>query len=842
MAKAQEINLGLEGAFKVDVYDGNNKLIQEGEWFNNFITQSGLKMVSYYPFADCFRFLSIGQGNNANTTGTTFLTTPHTNGVQHSAGTQSGIFMGRNIYHMPDSNGFGGGCGTVSRPQGPSLYRTWQMPTGENTLVGSLTINEFSVHATSGDSTLYGTGSAFSRVVRSIVIPAGTKALISYRLNLNVLNTGVTTFDTGTFLTTNANIDNDGEIVSGWKNTSGYYKQIYHGFRLIDKYGSTFTPEYGDAMEPCLVDENKISAYFSPDLGEFEVSVTGGKNSSSSSSYLGDGLITNYSPDFYGADASRDQLTDEEYYQTGDLAIKTITQLGLNSSIPDSQKLPSNIRLKQRKIPITSDYRTETTTSDIDYTLKNLTYSKNINTATVGASGINNDYLSFGDKAIVSALTANLAYNYDTGRTQSLTRKIFFPPVNSLGWNSRVGSFVIAYNNNGTYYPIVDGLLFDSSGRATPQRYRILSGAGILNSGSGVYKLGYDTNALGHYIVSGVVDSSGHITGFQNNGYNPLTIPDYGVADHSLYNRVEPNATGAVYYPSIFGNQLSLNLRELTYSGESFNFTDQNDYISDSGYANYRIFDTLDLSSVDATLASGISHRLNGDVTNLGGDYRSGYFLFSGTYNNSGIKNNSTFLSQESGISVIFAEATITYYGIGGEEVATKTFDISNQITTNEPFSITDQDSMYGNRLTGLFENSDAGLLNRGVSGNYTGVSAGVELNISGSRGGETFDLTLHAVDSSLDGVNIRYDISNLPYTGILASFNRPSGVIKHQEGFRILPNHGVIQESGSNTYNIGEYGGAYPAMSYDNTLEMYFQLNWSSTCGGISNCTEPTI
>ena len=53
---------GLQGAFKVDIYDDKDNLVDTTKYFSNFITQSGLKYPTIYSFADCFRFLSVGQG------------------------------------------------------------------------------------------------------------------------------------------------------------------------------------------------------------------------------------------------------------------------------------------------------------------------------------------------------------------------------------------------------------------------------------------------------------------------------------------------------------------------------------------------------------------------------------------------------------------------------------------------------------------------------------------------------------------------------------------------------------------------------------------------------------
>ena len=67
-------NAQLKGEYKVDILDDKGQLIEEGEWFPNFITQTGLFYPKQYSFADCFRFLSVGGGvsptaNSMTTTG-----------------------------------------------------------------------------------------------------------------------------------------------------------------------------------------------------------------------------------------------------------------------------------------------------------------------------------------------------------------------------------------------------------------------------------------------------------------------------------------------------------------------------------------------------------------------------------------------------------------------------------------------------------------------------------------------------------------------------------------------------------------------------------------------------
>ena len=53
------LNLGLKGEYKVDIYSGK-KLVETTDWFSNDITNYGLNYPYDYSFANCFMFLSVG--------------------------------------------------------------------------------------------------------------------------------------------------------------------------------------------------------------------------------------------------------------------------------------------------------------------------------------------------------------------------------------------------------------------------------------------------------------------------------------------------------------------------------------------------------------------------------------------------------------------------------------------------------------------------------------------------------------------------------------------------------------------------------------------------------------
>ena len=69
----QKFEYGLQGQFKVDVYDQKGELVDTTDYFDNFITQTGLNYPLDYNFADCFRYLTLGRNGGANNMGVTGL-------------------------------------------------------------------------------------------------------------------------------------------------------------------------------------------------------------------------------------------------------------------------------------------------------------------------------------------------------------------------------------------------------------------------------------------------------------------------------------------------------------------------------------------------------------------------------------------------------------------------------------------------------------------------------------------------------------------------------------------------------------------------------------------------
>jgi hypothetical protein len=868
MICSQKTQLGLQGAFKVDIFNVKDELVESTNYFSNFITQTGLFYPSRYSFPDCFRFLSLGQGTIANSaTGnagafrnpTTGLQDPvNSNGlITASDGTfQSVLYMGRNYYY----GGTDGACGSIVTKQGPIYYRGWSVPTGGKLTNSAISINEFMVSPSSGQDV---SGKcAFSRVVRSVIIPANSRSIISYQLQVRILNTGVTVFNSGTFITGQANVDNDLGIVSEWQNLSGYYKQIHHGLRLIDVEGSTYVPKYGDGMEPSLKNVNLLKTYFSPDNSQFDVSTTGANQQSETSAYAADGLSKVYFGQSLSIDAGRASEEDSQYYAQGDLPITALPATDPNDPI-------SNIRYKEADLPSLENYNDKI--DDVDYSTPTnnfLTKTPSISIATPGATGYNSELVDIGDKAVSSALTINLPFTYSGKRTQRITRKQFFAPVNSLGHNSRFGSFVVAYKNGGTYWPYVDSLLYDNSGRATMQHYRKFSGVQLTHSGSGVLAGNIRADRGFQRWTGELLTQNGTVTGI-----TPLSgVEDFGLVNHSLTDNTPPSSTGVLWYPHYGLGRMNTEVPDITYSNSGLTITDPNNYFKTGGQmVNNLVFSPVAKDNWSVSKDYAWAHRFANQNPQLSGDsstYWNGLYLTTVQYTGSDTLETGTliedtfeseiglgsnrysslritgYLGKRGDITPMCANGTVTLTGLPSTYLSTFTPNVaivnaqfrsgaSNKITQ----AIRIQDIFSGNnhltqRLSGINYTYNSGAyLSFGVTGLVydNAVSSWKSVYVSQMSGN-------YLLSPGYQWVGNSYHTGEVLFT----RFVPPTGYFVHEEAKRLLPNHAIPTYSGDDYSNVS-FGGTYPALSFDNTLELYLDILWSATCGTALDCEEPS-
>lgn len=506
----KQVEYGIQGAFKVDLFSGG-QFVSSTDYFSNFITPTGLMYPNNYAFADCFRFLSLGRSSAShsgavalNEMGTTGLSDAIASYTTSLGNTQSAQYIGWEGYATGKASS---NCGTALSETGPRFYRAWYIPTGREEVSinepagGGLMIGEFMVSPSSGEHT---TGKyAFSRVVRNLFIPNGFRAIVSYQLKVNIKNTGITFFSGGSFNTGSAEISNDAALVATWASLSGYYRQIYHGLRCIDNLGLTYIPKYGDGMEPASSNVSKMVWYLSPDNSQFDVNrLSGGFSTSVASAYQADGLMAHLK--------SLDFKTSAIAHPSWESLDKAGMTALYNSNSPDYvDTFPTALTLTNIRIgssssklvpPDTRAYKTYNADNAVNFQSKTESVdvaSKTISYATPGKNGWSDFYSDFGKQAAFTSNSTKLplimtGQNQVTGRKKTVTRKSTFSPVSSLGYNTRFASMVYAYEaistdeGNKTYYPVLDTLFFDTSGRSLMGHYRYISGIQLTERGSGI--------------------------------------------------------------------------------------------------------------------------------------------------------------------------------------------------------------------------------------------------------------------------------------------------------------------------------------------------------------------
>jgi hypothetical protein len=725
-----KVELGLAGAFKVDLYK-DGKLTESTDWFSNFITHTGLNYPAIYPFIDCFRYLSLGTDNSTPNTGYGVSETPTTGlnspivTLNATSGAQRGTYIGWEGYEV-GGDGQESACGTTLTESGPRFFRAWTIPTGGvgNVMAADVTIGEFMVSPSSGSDPVG--RCAFSRVQRNLSIPKGYKAVVSYQLKINIPS-GRTPFGVGNFATGNADITNDESLVADWYNLSGYYRQVYHGLMCIDKRGNSFVPKYGAIMEPCLNDLSDSTFYLSPDNAAFDVNnKDGGNQTNEDAAYASDGLMKN----ILNIPMSWDGIDDFEnlsyeakkaYYEA-----HFTDATKIQADFPENLT-PKNIRLGSAtsylQTPSVRNYYTansEDLGTDFTYQKAQDATLKEISFATPGASGIDTQKVNFGQKAVFSTRVFRLPFDFNTtARRKTLTRRTLFSPVSSLGNNSRFASLVYGYaiDNNGvpnrTIYPTMDCLFYDSSGQSMMQHYRVLT-VEMTNRGSGIAES-----------FINILPTGENIQRFRS---------------------------AKTIHGEIAGGE----------------------FVTDVDPINY---------------LTGVKQNTSGDYTFDGGVGYSGWGAVIGVV--------------ATGFSQYPFDCGLTNHNISiGAKPSTTS-------TIYWPTSRGAGASGLRLQITGIKYYSSLGC--------YQDYESQPTASGQGSY----------------------------PWASNPCKFHPPTGRIIHFEnfgstGFRLLPNHGIANNRNENTYPIA-IGGRYPALSFDNGLELNLDISWSAPCpAGVVECTSP--
>lgn len=132
--------LNLEGTWKADVYKGDGTLRHSIGPRSNFITQTGLSMIMEYAIADCFRYLSLGLSDTANS----IVAGSATTGLAQPDGTEGYYVGGRTVQNDTDhlnsqyaDASFKESLNTVT------LSRGWRVPAGDAVFASTRTFKEF---------------------------------------------------------------------------------------------------------------------------------------------------------------------------------------------------------------------------------------------------------------------------------------------------------------------------------------------------------------------------------------------------------------------------------------------------------------------------------------------------------------------------------------------------------------------------------------------------------------------------------------------------------------------------------------------------------------------------
>ena len=818
---------GLEGAFKVDTFDGKGSLVNTTDYFSNFITASGLNYPLTKHFAECFRFLSIGNSNSFNsidTTGllgqpTSFKVVDALNGASY--GTQNTADLGP-VYYSKEN------CGSFIHRDGPTYYRAWKIPSGENSVLDEdVTFKEFVVAPSSGGDK--SGNAAFSRVPREVTLKSGASAIISYRLKMKTQSTGIN-YLTG-FDISQADME-DGELVTLWSTgTTGHYRQVYHGLAAIDINGNTFIPKFGDAMEPACRNFDKLSAYFSPDNSQFDCSTTGG-GGSLSNSYKADGLLNVA----FGHDYS------EVIIEGNPVTYKFKSETLSSHPATDIKNYLKDIRYKAVKDPDYLDFSGDHIIANYDATFSDT----NLSVASPGKLGYNTELVDFRNKVTFSSQIAPLRFNPNSGQQQrkkTITRRATFTPVKSYGYNTRYGSFVYAFKNGSDYWPVVDCLFSNNSGQLLMDHFREITGVHFNSKGSGVSdvsgRMVLSPESFGKFNYGLLVNSSGLLTGFVKDSNYLNNLYDISLAPHKLTDLKEPSATGKLYYPTSAteNNLVSIKFNDLhffakglgTISSGVYNFTPTTQLIADFKFSGLKS---------SGTSGEALTTYLTGSNTLAVADsaVSGGFYITSGQSFTTGSEAAARALSGS------LANYTLSYFSgslYSGDIFFT---GFSVVVTPNSGFiiDVTGQDYLItAQRVTSFFDTGDfmSSLLKRG-----SGISLpNSEFNVRFS-GKDTSNNDLYLTYlSNIKANDPGYYEGTSSLTGfpVYTSFSAPDITYMHSEVGILKPNNYYLGYTGGLISQI--HGGTYPGLSDKNTLDVDINISWSAPCAGVIGCSEPT-
>lgn len=820
------IQCGLKGQYKVDIFSGN-QLVETTDWFSNDITNTGVLYPFTYPFSRCFMFLSLGRGQFTvqadglqSYTGFASGATAITGFQTDDGNVQTGSYMGW-PYYASGSVG-SSACGTQFTPNGVNFFRAWNIPTGTVAIGGTgLQIDSFMVSPSSGSDP---TGRyAFSCVNQPVTIASGYNATIYYMLSLNFSDyassavyfpTGVS--GNGYFNTGNANVGGvDTTLVAGWSSLSGIYRQLFPGLQCVDNNGACVVTDHGAMMEPNIVNASNLYFYLSPDVSQFAVSKYDGTGIlTDSGAYNSNGLCANYSeyssyvaltnPSAAITNVSNTAtITDPDtFFYSGDTnPSSSVAQSYLNP--PVLTATTQNIHLSN--LPCISGYTGLVPPSTFKYNSANFVNATGqpIAYASPGGALFNQSIPNFGQPAVFSTSLRRIPPTQLTGRTQKVTKSSRISPIQSLGWNARYGSLVLA-NINGltsldtvTSYPYMEYLFFDNSGRgANMAHYRVIPEIYMADRGTGVYQAIFS------------------ITGQTINGGVNSPIRRFW------------NATG--FMGPYSGSTSGVNT--------SYPWTG---YFSGTGP-----------SENNTLLPTGVFFSGVNPLPTLTGTFSSGTYGYGGVYGI--IAPNSGWYGLPFDCCLLDNPLWNGFSGDGGIGSAPNPTGETGLLCwpyygAKIGLAITGMKYTYPNRWATSFIYDDSAQDLIGSSGcqlvgDFTGVGGASVIASSGAGTyvingiSVTLDASHRITASTVTGLSMIVNSGSNGTVGFApTNFKKPVGRIHHLEffsgsGYRLLPNYasGDINFSGANTYSPIR-GGAFPGLSSQNGMQIYFDFIWSA-------------
>jgi hypothetical protein len=437
--------------------------------------------------------------------------------------------------------------------------------------------------------------------------------------------------------------------------------------------------------------------------------------------------------------------------------------------------------------------------------------------------------------------------------------------LSGIDTNSPYLSNVINTNNYPTspYY----NWLWNSNQQTTNNTVSGVLFDGVLHTGSFGNSQDSINGGYGWGSVYGLVGNLNYFSQFY----------DCGLTDHNITGGTgalsitpPPNNTGLIYWPSVVnGTPVTLNITGVTFFSHEFGT------ILDTGWFNFNrqiiekvtFFDNNSSCVPAGLLNNGNSQQMIYNPTGFTNQnvpiqnpsspvYASeyGYYLTTVRYNYAN-------LSSSDQINFVCSVNNVAFTGFidTGTSASCSTNNVINTNTITGKFltgivpviSAPNFSLVNAITITGLF----TGLSQRGYTNgiNGTPISAGqpLEFFLSGFSGSKPLYLTYLQVSG--EGTNtIAHSYLN-PSVHV-TSFMRPTGYLIHEEkiinpnqlfqtstaailttGYRLLPNYGLPNNIGVNTYSP-QTGGYYPGLSFNNTLEAYMDISYSSPCSAGDN------